>query len=215
VVQKILRHTDPALTTEIYGHLDLDDMRAGINRLAFTPTEPKAPVVPLHRVASAEIAPLGGPVVDGTENPKNKGRNPESNPSKLRPSRWSGRQDSNLRPLGPESTPDETPEGANPSQSTPFRRDSGGFRRAVGAPNSNPLPSAALIPAPNVDGRVDGFRALSGGLGSLLSVREVALRLSVSTATVYALVGQGKLPCVRVSNAIRVRPEDLAVYLKR
>jgi hypothetical protein len=34
-VQKIVRHTDPALTSEIYGHLDVEDMRAGINRLHF------------------------------------------------------------------------------------------------------------------------------------------------------------------------------------
>jgi excisionase family DNA binding protein len=87
--------------------------------------------------------------------------------------------------------------------------------QAKQAPDSNPFPSAALIPAPNVDGRVDRFPVLRGGLESLLSVREVALRLSVSTATIYALVGQGKLPCVRVSNAIRIRPEDLAMYLRR
>jgi excisionase family DNA binding protein len=66
-----------------------------------------------------------------------------------------------------------------------------------------------------VDGRVNRFQVLRGGLENLLSVREVALRLSVSKATVYALVGQGRLPCVRVSNAIRVRPEDLSAYLKR
>jgi hypothetical protein len=32
-VQRILRHTDPKITAEVYGHLDLDDMRAGLNRL--------------------------------------------------------------------------------------------------------------------------------------------------------------------------------------
>ncbi len=36
-VQRILRHSDPATTSEIYGHLDLEDMRAGINRLSFQP----------------------------------------------------------------------------------------------------------------------------------------------------------------------------------
>jgi len=36
-VQRILRHSDPATTSEIYGHLDLDDMRAGVNRLSFQP----------------------------------------------------------------------------------------------------------------------------------------------------------------------------------
>jgi integrase len=36
-VQRILRHTDPAITSEIYGHLDLDDMRAAVNQLSFAP----------------------------------------------------------------------------------------------------------------------------------------------------------------------------------
>lgn len=37
-VQRILRHTDPAITSEIYGHLDLDDMRKAVNKLLFRPT---------------------------------------------------------------------------------------------------------------------------------------------------------------------------------
>ena len=37
-VQRILRHTDPAITSEIYGHLDVDDMRKAVNKLSFRPT---------------------------------------------------------------------------------------------------------------------------------------------------------------------------------
>lgn len=37
-VQKVLRHTDPAITSEIYGHLDLDDVRKAVNKLSFQPT---------------------------------------------------------------------------------------------------------------------------------------------------------------------------------
>lgn len=33
VVQKVLRHTDPANTAGVYGHLDMDDMRKAINTL--------------------------------------------------------------------------------------------------------------------------------------------------------------------------------------
>jgi len=40
-------------------------------------------------------------------------------------------------------------------------------------------------------------------------VRQVADRLGVSAATVYALCGRGELAHLRVSNAIRVRVEDL------
>ena len=29
-VQRILRHSDPAITTEVYGHLDVEDMRKGL-----------------------------------------------------------------------------------------------------------------------------------------------------------------------------------------
>ncbi|MBK7858417.1 MAG: helix-turn-helix domain-containing protein [Archangiaceae bacterium] len=49
----------------------------------------------------------------------------------------------------------------------------------------------------------------------LLTVRQVAERLAVSTATVYALVGRGELEHARVSNAIRVSPEALERYLTR
>ena len=43
----------------------------------------------------------------------------------------------------------------------------------------------------------------------LLSVRQVAARFGVSTSTIYALCQKGRLPHVRVSNAIRVAPEAL------
>ncbi|SEN14859.1 Phage integrase family protein [Stigmatella aurantiaca] len=32
-VQRILRHSDPAITSEVYGHLDVEDMRKGLNQL--------------------------------------------------------------------------------------------------------------------------------------------------------------------------------------
>jgi excisionase family DNA binding protein len=47
----------------------------------------------------------------------------------------------------------------------------------------------------------------------LLTVREVAERLGVSKATVYALCEQGTLPHLRVSNAIRVAPAALEAYV--
>jgi excisionase family DNA binding protein len=48
----------------------------------------------------------------------------------------------------------------------------------------------------------------------LLSVREVAQRLGVSTATVYALCQSGRLPCARVLNAFRISPADLEDYIE-
>lgn len=52
----------------------------------------------------------------------------------------------------------------------------------------------------------------------LLTVADVAERLSISTATAYELVKHGKLTCYRIGaarGAIRVREEDLAEYLQR
>ncbi len=45
---------------------------------------------------------------------------------------------------------------------------------------------------------------------TLLTIREVAAQLRLSTATVYKLCAQGELPHVRVLNSIRVAPAVLA-----
>ena len=57
------------------------------------------------------------------------------------------------------------------------------------------------------------LRTLNGGADNLLSVRQVAARLGVSTATVYALAERGEIPHLRVSNAIRIAPGDLARFI--
>jgi len=56
-------------------------------------------------------------------------------------------------------------------------------------------------------------RTLDIRAGILLTARDVALRLRVSTATVYALCRRGELGHHRVSNAIRVSEDALAIYL--
>ncbi len=59
VVQRILGHSSPTITAGVYGHLDVDDMRAGLEQLSFQPTEePLAKVLPL-----AVGGPHGAPVV--------------------------------------------------------------------------------------------------------------------------------------------------------
>ena len=52
------------------------------------------------------------------------------------------------------------------------------------------------------------------GAGALLTVRDVAARLGVCTATVYQLVGEGHLPHVRVLNAVRVAPGDMTAFIE-
>jgi excisionase family DNA binding protein len=49
----------------------------------------------------------------------------------------------------------------------------------------------------------------------LLTVREVAARLGVCRATVYAMVERGELPAVRIGSVVRVHPADLVAYLAR
>jgi len=49
----------------------------------------------------------------------------------------------------------------------------------------------------------------------LFTVREVAERLRVSSATVYALCERGDLAHVRVSNAIRIVPDELEAFLAK
>jgi excisionase family DNA binding protein len=44
-------------------------------------------------------------------------------------------------------------------------------------------------------------------------VAAVARQLGVSTATVYALCARGELPHVRILNAIRITPHDLAAFV--
>ena len=48
-----------------------------------------------------------------------------------------------------------------------------------------------------------------------MTAREVAARLRVCAATVYRLCDTGKLPHVRVSNAVRVSETDLRGFLRR
>lgn len=47
----------------------------------------------------------------------------------------------------------------------------------------------------------------------LLTAREVAAYLRVSTRTVYTLCEQGRLAHVRILNAIRVEPAALAAFV--
>jgi excisionase family DNA binding protein len=60
-------------------------------------------------------------------------------------------------------------------------------------------------------------RLKAGGLGAggeaLLSVKQVAKQLGVSTATVYGLCADGRLAHVRILNVIRVAPVDLAAFV--
>jgi integrase len=101
-VQRILRHSDPRITTEVYGHLVPDYLRAEIDRLSFGIQPPAPPSKDSQAVAGSATA-FGPPVVqgpvDGTEEPA---AGPE-NPSKVAELKLWARQDSNLLPPAPEA----------------------------------------------------------------------------------------------------------------
>ena len=48
----------------------------------------------------------------------------------------------------------------------------------------------------------------------LLSVREAAERLNISRASLYKLCAQNQVAYVRVGNAIRFVPEDVAAFVR-
>ncbi|HLM45815.1 MAG TPA: helix-turn-helix domain-containing protein [Myxococcaceae bacterium] len=55
--------------------------------------------------------------------------------------------------------------------------------------------------------------AASGPGARLLTVREVAARLSVCTATVYSLCSRGLLRFIRVSGALRIDPASVEAFI--
>ena len=69
-VQRIMRHQDPRLTTEVYGHLVPGYRRDAINKL---PLAGAADLLPAKRAAE-EAASFGPPVVRKMPAPESKGR---------------------------------------------------------------------------------------------------------------------------------------------
>ena len=84
-----------------------------------------------------------------------------------------------------------------------------------GPTQSNPSQRNGEIHKKFVPSLSPSFRGITGGADHLLSVREVAARLSISTATIYMLCERGELSHVRVSNAIRIAPADLVDFIAR
>jgi excisionase family DNA binding protein len=114
----------------------------------------------------------------------------------------SGRQDSNLRPLGPEGSPpgSDTVGSLLMATDVPEMTGSDPGDRSDTDRLSRPGPAGSVT-----------FRAhRTLGTARLLTVREVADRLRVCRATVYRLVAEGRISALRVSSgAIRVHPSGL------
>jgi hypothetical protein len=93
----MLRHRDPKLTEATYGHLATNYLRTDVNRL-------KLAGIPLPEAPKARAAAVGH-VTPVSPTPQRTPKGPElrgGNPGDSDPFSVSGRQDSNLRPLGPE-----------------------------------------------------------------------------------------------------------------
>ena len=119
-----------------------------------------------------------------------------------RPSK-SGRQDLNLRPLGPEISG----AGSHRVARTPTAAQVAGSTRAGSSSRSYPVASDR----PSSIGSCTFSAQNPESVPQFLTVREVAERLRVCRATVYRMVDEGRLPAVRVSSgAVRIRAEALA-----
>ena len=124
--------------------------------------------------------------------------------------------------LGLEGLREGRPGGASRSQRVGIVRVDAGERvqdsQPVGhfskdfVPVVSPREQASAGPVSTPPARLEVIR---GGADNLLTVRQVAERLSVSTATVYKLCERGELPHCRVGNSIRVAPEALRALVAK
>ncbi len=128
-VQRIMRHTDPRITTEFYGHLAPGYLRGAIDRLAFE--SPPAPAEKASRAAAGDsgdspddpiplpdpipLHPFAAPVLQPVESPDDEPPRDPRKPGRLRAISRSGREDLNLRHSAPKAD-------ALPGCATPRRR---------------------------------------------------------------------------------------------
>ncbi len=93
-VQRALGHSSPEITAAVYDHSELADYREALERaLTFGLPGP---------VFGPRTVQLGEPVGTRGRILRVEGPGPQAEASDSGPFSWSGRQDLNLRPLGPE-----------------------------------------------------------------------------------------------------------------
>ncbi len=49
----------------------------------------------------------------------------------------------------------------------------------------------------------------------MLTVKQVAQKLSISSSLAYRMVRTGEIPSYRIANCRRIKEEDLAAYIER
>lgn len=208
VAGRVLRHSDPSLTLKVYTRVRAEDMRGALDAMlpGLMPAAPVPPPAELEAPALAVNAP------------------PDAAPALQRPETASPRENGAPEALGGTWAFDALPArferaassfgGLGGPVGTAVRggssRASGFSSRGVARPRANtgergspPFLASDAAPA------LQSLALVS----QLLTVRQVAEALAVSTATVYALCERGNLEHVRVSNAIRIEPAAVGRYL--
>jgi excisionase family DNA binding protein len=199
-VQRILRHSDPRITTETYGHLQPDYLRSEIDRLRFgtAPADDLAdPSSGSQRSAAFRrdllTTFLQGPAISSSDGSGSLEISDDF--SEVTLAGWTG-----LEPAA-----------------------SGVTARAPGIGGvSSELQTIETIGTADAS-HADNFQRFAPFSRSLLTtflqgfmtVPETAQRLGVSRPTVYQLCERSELRHVRVSNAIRVPRTAIAEYLRR
>jgi integrase len=111
-VQRIMRHTDPRITTEFYGHLAPGYLRNAIDRLAFeaTPSQPtqRAAVACAAPPEPSPVAPVipefAAPLLHTRGSRDREPSDDSEKPPRFRCLPRSGREDSNLRHSAPKTS---------------------------------------------------------------------------------------------------------------
>ena len=200
VVQRILRHRDVTLITGTYGHLDVEEMRNGLAKMPAM-----APLDSFRQAAANDDRPADERSGATQALPDDFGEGPRSEPvvANLRDHREQMAGPTGFVAFGFEGGPD--------GLCTEVQGGAGACKPLDSGPVSWSAPGREMQPdAPNRTR--DATQALPGS--PLLTVREVARLLAVSTFTVYGLIDSGRLRCFRISNAVRVRPDDLQAYVR-
>jgi excisionase family DNA binding protein len=180
-VQRLLGHSDPKITERRYGHLLPDFMAAEVNRRRFG----------LDRFAPKN---LGTPLVQPTDSGNTEAGTPSVS-REVPASLLAGCR--GLEPLASGVTEGEDGLGGGGRAS----QDLGNARSGADGSCTDSQRFAGVLPAlgiPLVSGRQTDVESVRW-----VSVRELAGMLRVSTSTVYQAVAGGRIPHLRVSNAIR------------
>jgi excisionase family DNA binding protein len=210
VVQRVMRHCDPRLTMEVYGHLSPDYVLREIDKL-------KLGIAPESAEAAPSEESLLHPLLQASgEDSKTPAASPEIASAAEALSRAGDGGRTRDPRLGKRSSGDSSdPTGSHAVRST---RSSWGLSTAqdlASVPLGPSVPPSPLPFASPLASGVGGPVTARLVAAALLTVPEVAEQLRVRPVTVYRLCERGALPHLRVSNSIRIRPEDLEGFIRR